>query len=717
MENHSLIPKLPSRISRLGELAYNLWWSWHPQARKLFRSLDYPLCRLSDHNPVKQIIEIDPSKLQAAAVAPTFLALYDSVISDFDADMSNKSNRVSATLPALRKQSIAYFSAEFAIHHSLPIYAGGLGVLAGDFCKEASDLALPLVSVGFMYPQGYFNQHISAEGWQEEIPHQLDFSELPITRVLSNQGKTALSQVQLCDSVVSIAAWLVRIGAVNLYLLDTNIEENNSQDRQLSARLYTAEQEERFKQEIVLGIGGVRALRALRIKPVIWHANEGHVAFMMLERIREEVVNGIDFAKAIRRVQASTVFTTHTTVPAGNDIFPSWLIDKYLHNYWDSIGIDLETFLSLGRCDDSRDQSFNMTAFALRTADQRNAVSRLHEKVTRKIWHRLWPDVPEEQVPIIHVTNGIHVPTWVAPELGRLYGKYLGQDWIKRHDDPELWEKVLDIPDNELWGVLQLLKRKLISEIMELAQQRWAEGRAGAQQILAMGALLDAKTLTIGFCRRFAEYKRPGLILSDIERLKRIVNNQLHPVQIIFAGKSHPADSPGKNLLHQVYSKATDHAFRGRIAFIEDYDMHMAHYLVHGVDVWLNTPRRLQEASGTSGMKASLNGVPHLSILDGWWHEGYNGANGWVIGDDKETPDSATEDKIDAESLYRLLEEKVVPLYYERDRAGVPRGWIRIVKEAITSVVPIFCTRRMMKEYTEQIYMPTLKSLKNRKMT
>ncbi len=703
MVNQALSRRLPERIGRLGELAYNLWWSWHPQARDLFRALDYSLWRMSGHNPVKQLREISADRLEAAAADLSFLTLYDSVMSAFDADMSNGDTWFRARYPNRLSGPIAYFSAEFAVHNSLPIYAGGLGILSGDICKEASDVGLPLVGVGLMYPQGYFHQHISSDGWQEEIYRQLDFDEVPIIPVLSHGEHKPLAKVWLGNRFVSVRVWQVRVGRTNIYLLDTNVEENSPSDRQLSARLYIADREVRIEQEIILGMGGVRVLRALGIEPAIWHANEGHTAFMMLERLREEVGKGVTFAEALERVRATTVFTTHTPVAAGHDIFPVQLVERYFHSYWESLGIDREAFLNLGRDGGTDSHAFNMTVLALRMADQRNAVSQLHGKVTRKMWHRLWSEAREEEVPISHVTNGIHVPTWIAPELGQLYEKYLGRDWVKRHDDAELWQRVLDIPDDELWEVRQLLKGKLMRFIREYAQQRWAEGAVTPQRVLAMGALLDPQALTIGFARRFTEYKRPALIFQDVERLKRIVKDRWHPVQIILAGKSHPADFPSKHLLHRVYVAAMDAEFRGRIAFVEDYDMHIAHYLTQGVDVWLNTPRRLREACGTSGMKATLNGVPHLSILDGWWHEGYNGANGWAIGDGIEAA-SSEDDKADAEALYRLLEEKIVPLYYDRDRSGVAHSWIRMVKEAIRSVIPVFCTRRMLKEYAERMY-------------
>lgn len=706
-------PKLPERIGRLDELANNLWWSWHTQARALFRALDYPLWRGSGHNPVRQLLEMSPDQLEAAAQDPTFLSLYDSVMNAFDADVSVANSWFATTYPDRLSGPVAFFSAEFAIHNSLPIYAGGLGILAGDICKEANDLGLPLVGLGFMYPQGYFQQRITAEGWQEEIYRQLEFEQAPINACPWPEGCGPLIQVQLANRTLYINAWQVRVGRVKLYLLDSNIEENSPADRQLSARLYTADREQRIQQEVILGIGGVRLLRALGIEPSVWHANEGHTAFMLLERVREEVQQGASFAEAVRKVQANTVFTTHTPVPAGHDVFPVSLVQKYFQDYWETMGIDRETFMCLGQQEGSGSEVFNMTVLALKLAEHRTAVSQLHGQVTRKMWHGLWPTGTEEEVPITHITNGIHTLTWIAPEMSRLFQEYLGRDISQRYDDPGLRQAVRDIPDNELWEVRLLLKRKLVHIILERAQERWVRGDANAEQVLAMGALLDADTLTIGFVRRFTEYKRPALVFRDIERLKRIISDPWRPVQIIFAGKSHPADFASKYLLHQVHTLAANRDFQGRIAFVEDYDMHMARYLVQGIDIWLNTPRRLQEACGTSGMKASANGALHLSVRDGWWNEGYNGANGWAIGDTAQIINPDEEDRSDAESLYQVLETKVVPLYYDRDRSGVPHSWMRLVKEAIGSIVPYFSTRRMLKEYIERMYLPATRSLKD----
>ncbi len=700
------IAALPQRIERLAELTYNLWWSWHPQGRDLFRMLDYGKWKFSGHNPVRILREVDPERLRAASTDPEFLALYDTVMDRFDADMAGRDSWFAARHPNALSGPVAYFSAEFAIHSSLPLYAGGLGILAGDICKEASDLGLPMVGVGLMYPQGYFRQRISIDGWQEEVYSRLDFEQAPLLPVFSPDGKRILTSVRLGDRRLFLAAWQVRVGATTLYLIDTNVEENSPYDRDLSARLYIADREVRIQQEIVLGTGGVRILRALGVHPALWHANEGHTAFMMLERLQEMMAAGTPFDRALELVRSTTIFTTHTPVPAGHDVFSIESIDRYLSDHYTGPGINRDSVLRLGRSH-YQDGGFNMTALALATSGHCNAVSRLHGAVARRMWQGYWPQAKrEDDVPIAHVTNGIHVPTWVDPEMDRLFQRYLAPDWIDRHDEPELWAGVADIPDEELWRVRSRLKMKLVNFILELAQRGWSSRDMEAQQVVAMGALLHPEILTIGFVRRFAGYKRPALIFQDVERLKRIVGNPWHPVQIIFAGKSHPADSPSKWSLHGVCTSAADRDFQGKIAFVSDHDMHMAHYLVSGVDVWLNNPRRLQEACGTSGMKASLNGVPHLSVADGWWHEAYNGCNGWSIGDGAQPASPEEEDRVDAESLYRLLEQEIVPLYYDRDLNGIPHRWVRMVKEAIRSVVPAYCARRMLKDYTNQLYLP-----------
>jgi glycogen phosphorylase len=698
---------LPPRIGRLFEFAYNFWWSWHEDGRQIFRSLDYALWRASGHNPVKQLRTISQAKMEAAARDPAFLELYDSVMARFDVELSKGSNWCGEENIDKLHGQIAYFSAEYAIHNSLPIYAGGLGVLAGDICKEASDRGLPLVAVGFMYPQGYFHQHISPEGDQQEVYDQFDFRDTPISHCAWPFACGPLVPVQLANRQLYLKVWQVRVGRVNLYLLDTNVEENSPQDRLLSARLYTADQEERLRQLIVLGVGGVRVLRELHISPLVWHANEDHTAIMMVERLREERMKGLSLEEAIDEVRRNTIFTTHTPVSAGHHIFPVQLMERYSRNFWDPLEVGKETFLKLGQYDGLEPGKFNLTAFALRLSVKSNAVSKLHGRVTRKMWHVLWPNVREEDTPILSITNGVHLPSWQAPEISALCEKYLSLDWRQKQSE-ELSNCLLSIPDQEFWQMRQLLKSRLIHTIQDRAQRRWTEEGATTQQITSMGLLFDPYALTIAFARRFTEYKRPYLVLSDVERLKRIITNPLGPVQIIFAGKSHPADFQSKQLLKRVYQLTMDRGFQGRIAFVEDYDLNLARELVRGVDVWLNTPRRLQEACGTSGMKASLNGVINLSVRDGWWDEAYNGNNGWAINDSSESG-TIEEDQRDAESLYSLLENEIIPLYYERDRLGVPHRWIKVSKEAIRTVSPGFSACRMMKEYTQKMYLPSIR--------
>ncbi len=701
-ENES--PKIPPRIGRLYELANNLWWSWHEEGRQVFRSLDYALWRTSGHNPVKQLRSISLEKLEGAARDPVFLELYDTVMATLDKEMTKGHEWCGQTNPGKPNGQIAYFSAEYAIHNSLPIYAGGLGVLAGDICKECSDRGLPFVAVGFMYPQGYFRQRISTDGTQEEDYVQLNFDDAPISPCAWPYGCGPLIPIQLADHLLYVKVWQVHVGCVSLYLMDTNVEENRPEDRTLSARLYTADPEERLRQLIVLGVGGVRALRELHVEPTVWHANEDHTAFMMLERLRIERANGTSFEDAIEKVRRSTIFTTHTPVSAGHHVFDVQLMDRYARSFWEPLGVDKETFLKLGQFPGFAPEKFNLTAFAFRLAGQYNAVSKLHGEITRRMWQVLWPDKPVEKVPILSITNGVHLPSWQAPEINALCEKYLPPEWQQKQDDDGYWKVVDDIPDEELWQLRQTLKTRLIGFLQDRAQQRWTQNSVTTQQVIAMGSLLDPYALTIAFARRFAEYKRPYLLLSDIERLKRIITNPERPVQIIFAGKSHPADYQSKQLLKRVYQTSLDKGFQGRIAFVEDYDLNLSRELVRGVDVWLNNPRRLQEACGTSGMKASMNGVVNLSVRDGWWDEAYNGKNGWAI-DDFVGGTSEEEDKTDAESLYSLLENKIVPLYYSRDRRGVPHEWLKYVKEAIKTITPAFNACRMMKEYTQQMYL------------
>ena len=694
---------LPDRIRRLSDLAYDLRWSWSPQAREVFRSLDYRLWHLTAHNPVQMLRTISPERLNRAAEDASFLSLYDAAMDGLDRALSTAETWWSRQFPELSDCSIAYFSAEFALHQSLPIYAGGLGVLAGDHCKEASDLGLPLVGVGFMYPMGYFHQRISPDGWQIEQYKRLNYDDVAVERVVEPGGRPCQIGVPLGHGSVQVAVWQARLGRVKLLLLDTDVPENASWDRELSSRLYVSEREARLRQEIILGIGGVRALRTLGYNPTVWHLNEGHTAFVVLERIRESVAEGESFLDALRQVRSTTVFTTHTPVPAGHDAFPFQMVDSQLARFWEAAGERRNTFLALGS-HDGEQSFFNMTAVALRGSSAINSVSRRHREVTSQMWASFWPDLPEAKRPIRALTNGVHVPTWIAPAVAELFERWLGPDWLEHHDEPGYWERVALIPDEELWAVRQLLRRHLLEFARERSRQAWRSEQANCAQVLAAGTLLDPSALTIGYARRFTEYKRPELIFRDPERLARILNAPRRPVQILFAGKAHPADETGKRPLQRIYRDAMDPKFGGRVAFVEDYDLHVAHLFVQGCDLWLNNPREPMEACGTSGMKASINGVPHLSVPDGWWPEAYSGANGWLI-------DAGTGDAAEAEALYRLLEEQIVPAFYERDGRGLPRRWLKTVKEAVRTVAPHFSARRMVKQHAEEAYAPMAKLL------
>lgn len=700
--------RLPTSLARLAELSQNLWWSWTLEARQLFETIDPTLWFLTHHNPVKLLADVKPERLAHLAEDPSYLRQYSAVMKLFDEYRANGRSWFSTQHAASIKNVIAYFSAEFGLHTSIPIYSGGLGILAGDHCKEASDLGVPLVGIGFMYPQGYFRQRITPEGWQEAAYAPFNREDSPIRPALTPSGEACRISVEMGGRVVAAIVWKVLVGRVPLYLIDTDVPENTTENRALSARLYGGDQEMRLCQEILLGIGGVRVLRTLGLDPAVWHANEGHSAFLTLERLRELVQKGSSHAEASELIRQSTVFTTHTPVPAGHDVFPYHLMDRYFAGFWDQIGLTRDEFLRLGETPESQGQGFNMTALVMRLSAHVNGVSREHGRVSRKMWQHFWPGLPVEQVPIRSVTNGIHAPTWIAPELHRLYSKSLSPAWAETCDDPAMWQRVMDIPDHELWAVRQTMKRKLMGFIRERARNGWMHGHLQPSQVLARGTLLDPEALTIGFARRFATYKRATLLFQDLERLKRLLHDRWRPVQLIFAGKAHPADEPGRYFIHEVLNFCQDHKLGGHIAFLEDYEMHMAKFLVQGVDIWLNTPRFPMEASGTSGMKAALNGALHFSVLDGWWQEGYNGANGWGIQSLADNADVQVQDHHDAEQLYRLLEQEAVPLYYQRDLDGIPRGWLQMVKESIRTVAPAFCTKRMVKSYVETLYTPAM---------
>jgi len=704
----NVFPNLPERLVGLGELAMNLWWSWHPAARMLFKMLDRQVWKESVHNPVKMLKELPGEVLESAAKDAEYQRHYDVVLAQFREDKdARESCLVKNGDQQNRCTTIAYFSAEYGLHHSLPFYAGGLGFLAGDYIKECSDLRVPLVAVGFMYPEGYVRQRIREDGWQDSMDEILDRDAASISRVLNEAGGQLVVKVPFIEPPISVAAWKVAVGRIPLYLMDTDIEVNDPWNRGISAHLYIGDLEQRLRQEIVLGIGGSQVLNTLGIRHSVLHLNEGHAAFALLERIRERVEGGMSYEEAADQVRKTSVFTTHTPVPAGHDVFPFQLMEKYFRSYWPALGMDHDAFLQLGIHPEEPNAGFNMTAFALRMSDYHNGVSKRHVEVARRMWQSLWPELPEEKVPIDFVTNGVHVPTWVEPKMELLFNKYLGPTWLSDHDNPAIWELVEDIPDEELWQTHYWLKMKLINTIREARRQRWARDRVSPSIVIAGGTLLDPSVLTLGFARRFATYKRADLIFSDIGRLKKLLNDRWRPVQIIFAGKAHPADDPGKRILQRVFNVARDPEMGGRIAFVEDYGEQLAQYMVHGVDVWLNNPVPPMEACGTSGMKAALNGVPHLSIMDGWWIEAFNGKNGWVFGEGEVT---GNRDQADAEAIYGILEKEIIPLYYRVSDDGIPHGWVKAMKESIKSNAPRFSARRMVKEYSEKFYARALKN-------
>jgi len=698
---------LPKKLARLGDLAYNLWWTWQPEAGRLYSQLDRAMWERLNHNPIRMLHEIKRARLNEVIKDKDYMDSYKRVFADFDAYMAYQDTWTHQTQPELAVNPIAYFSMEFGLHETLPIYSGGLGVLAGDHLKEASDLGLPLTGIGFMYAQGYFSQRISEDGWQEALNNPLTFEDLPV-RLVENDGKPVTVEVEFPDRSLKMQAWEVRVGRIPLYLLDSNVEGNSDDDRLLTARLYWSDLDRRVMQEVLLGIGGVRMLRAMGANPTVWHMNEGHAAFLVLERARELIEDGDSFEVAIEKTRGQNIFPTHTPVTAGNDEFPLWLMDKYLAAIWPQLGLTHEQFYDLARHEQSYGETFSMGILALRSSKGRNAVSELHGHVSRDMWHFLWKDQKVENVPITHVTNGVHTANWMARRLRMLLDLHLGADWMEHLDEAELWDKLDSLPNQALWDVRQHLKRKMNFYLRERVRDRWTVGGFHPVQVVSAGVLLNPYVLTIGFARRFATYKRASLILTDVERLLHVINRPNMPVQIVFAGKAHPADEPGKQLIQKIYRTVKRAETGGRLVFVEDYDMNLARYLVQGVDVWLNTPRRPLEASGTSGMKAGLNGALNFSILDGWWREAYNGKNGWSIGEDKHTEVTDVQDQADAQDLYNTLENEIIPMYYERDINNVPVEWVKHMKESIKTVTPQFSTRRMLKEYVEKLYSKAL---------
>ena len=588
----------------------------------------------------------------------------------------------------------------------MPIYSGGLGILAGDHLKAASDLGVPLVGVGLFYTKGYFDQQLRIDGWQEDSDVRFDTETTPLERVVGPGAEPYLTTVRTFGRSVHIAAWRVQVGRVPVYLLDTNLEQNDPADRDLSAKLYAGGPDMRLRQEWILGVGGVRVLRTVGIEPAAWHANEGHAAFMLVERLRELTTKGVPYADAVAEVRKRSVFTTHTPVPAGHDRFDTDQVLACAGPVWEELGITAEEFLNIGALREDPHPLFHMTGTAIRLSSRVNGVAKKHGEVSRELWRPLWPGVTADEVPIGHITNGVHLPTWMASRMIRLLDRHLGDGWVELCDTPGFWEGVLTLDDMEVWEIHLEMKRALLTYIREEARRRWAERRREAAHVVGAGTLISPDAFVIGFARRFATYKRAALLFSDFDRLHDLLVNPWRPVQIIFAGKAHPEDTPGKEVLQKVYTFTRDPRLQGRVAFIEDYEMHLAHRLVQGVDLWLNVPRVPLEACGTSGMKAALNGVPQLSTLDGWWAEGYMGLNGWAI--PPAQPDEEI-DKADVGRLYDLLEQQVVPMFYKRDARGLPVEWLQRMKHAIKTAGERFSARRMVQDYTNGYYTPAMR--------
>jgi glycogen phosphorylase len=699
------IPYLPARIEGLSALAKNLWWSWSREARALFRTIDPALWRLTRHNPLELLCRIDPARLAACASEKEFLRRYDDVMGRMQHEISSGDTWFARAYPDLNGRPVAYFCAEFGLHASVPIYSGGLGVLAGDHCKAASDLGVPMVGVGLFYMKGYFDQRLRLDGWQEDSDEDYDVTLTPLEPVSGPRQQPYLTTVETSGRPVHVRAWCMRVGRVPLYLLDTNLESNHPDDRELMNKLYAGGPELRVRQEWILGVGGVRVLRAIGINPAVWHANEGHAAFMMIERARELMAQGTSFEDAVGHVRSHSVFTTHTPVPAGHDSFSVEQLEACAGPIWKEMGIEPEQLYHIGAHPAIPGQ-FHMTVTAMRLSSRVNGVSRRHGQVSRNLWRDLWPGRPWETVPVGHVTNGVHLATWMASPIMGVLDEHLGPEWGSRLDEPGFWDQVLTIDHGRLWDVHLRLKQILATHVRDDARRRFAGRFKEAAQVVGAGTLLDPTALTIGFARRFATYKRANLIFRDLERLRRLLVDPWRPVQIIFAGKAHPADNPGKEVLQSVYQFTRDPEFEGRVAFLEDYDLHLAHLLVQGVDLWLNLPRVPLEASGTSGMKAGLNGVPQLSTLDGWWQEGYDGLSGWAIPPAGETEDA---DAADADRFYRILEDQVIPLYYSRAANGVPLGWVEKMRHAIRLAGSRFSARRMVQDYVQEYYAPAIR--------
>ncbi len=702
-------PQLPKRIGKLSEIANNLWWSWNTEFLRLFKIIDRDLWETCEKNPVKFLKRVSQDRLEAVVENTDFLREYDRLAKEFDDYITSKNTWFSNKYPENKKDLIAYFSAEYGLDQTIPIYSGGLGILSGDHLKSASDLGIPLVAVGLLYKNGYFHQKINGNGEQETEYNNIELSNLPINPVKDENGEELKIYVKFEKRKLYLKVWQINVGRIKLYLLDSDIDENTPEDREVTLRLYGGDQEMRIKQEIILGMGGTNLLtRALGLNPTVYHMNEGHSAFLILELIKNIIKEKkVSFEVAKDIASSKTVFTTHTPVPAGNDIFPIGLVEKYFKEFWPRLGLDREEFLKLGMkpCTEL-EPGFNMGIFALKVAGKKNGVSKLHGAVSRELFGDVWPEIAANESPITYVTNGIHTCSWLAPSLKELYNKYLIPYWQDNIYKDEVWENINNIPNQELWGIHQKRKQKLFDLVKENTTNRLRKSGYSYEEINEITSKLNPNALTIGFARRFATYKRATLIFKDLERITQILNNADRPVQLIFAGKAHPADKEGQDLIKRIHEISMMPQFKGKIFLLENYNIAMSRYLVSGVDVWLNNPRRPMEASGTSGQKASVNGVINFSVLDGWWAEGYNQENGWTIGTNAEFTSYEEQDIADSQSMYRTLEEKIIPTYYEKDENGISEKWMKIMKNSITSTGGKYSTSRMLVDYTNKLYIP-----------
>ena len=701
-------PQLPKRINRLTEISNNLWWSWNTEFLRLLKRIDGDLWETSEKNPVKFLKHVSQDKLEEVEKDITFLREYDKIVENFDAYMESKDTWFSQKYPENKNDLIAYFSAEYGLDQTIAIYSGGLGILSGDHLKSASDLGIPLIAVGLMYKNGYFHQRIDKNGIQHPEYKDLNMYDLPIHPVKDKDGNDFITYVKFPKRRIYLKVWEINVGRVKLYLLDSDIDMNNIEDRDTTARLYGGDQEMRIRQEIILGMGGVNAIKKLGYTPTVYHMNEGHSAFLNLELIKDTIKEKqVSFEIARDIVSSKTVFTTHTPVPAGNDIFPIGLVEKYFKDFWPRLGITREEFLRLGmKPVENLEQGFNMGILALKIAEKKNGVSKLHGEVSRELFADVWPHIAPSESPITYVTNGIHTCTWLAPKLKELYNKYLIPYWQDNIYDDNVWKKINSIPDEKLWEVHLERKRKLIDLIKQNLSNRLRREGVNYDSINEAISNLNPETLMIGFARRFATYKRATLIFKDLERITQIVNNTDKPVILVFAGKAHPADKEGADLIKYIHEVSMMPQFKGKIFILENYSIEISRYLVSGVDVWLNNPRRPMEASGTSGQKASVNGVVNFSVLDGWWAEGYNQKNGWTIGTNAEYSSYEEQDLADSQSMYYTLENKIIPAYYNQDKNGISKTWMQYMKNSIMSTGGKYSTSRMLVDYTSKLYMP-----------